>query len=479
VRPLLLALATLAVAAGCVSPGAPQASPAAADAAALEAALGAPIEQVHDHTDAALHTGHKGLELVNWSPLISQEIGTEGFAALRIQGDLAYLGTDGAHAGFLIVNVSDPRAPRLVSQYASPGGASQEAVPTWEGDYVFMNLQRQPAAPQLLTNATQGDGYGIQIVDVRDKAHPTFAGFVPVEALGSHVMFYTEHGGKRYLIYNGQPEGAPLPGSGAVYTAPPGNGVHIDEFVTSPAPALVPVGYFTLPDALTAQTRSGCFPHDQWAEDHPLTHQWLLYVAYWDCGAVIADITDPSMPKLLHVDATMAPSTRESIHFFRPDPTPRGGRIIAWSGPEIDLSPGEPGSYRAYDVTDPSSFHQIGTWRLPGDVSNDEPFLFSPHNFDFHGDLMSLAHYHAGVWVLNVSDPEHPHAIAYYLPHGASDARPFVGTVWRKTPNFPEAYFPNVYDAKWFTSPTDGKLYLLVSERGSGLYVLQLDPGLG
>jgi hypothetical protein len=49
--------------------------------------------------------------------------------------------------------------------------------------------------------------------------------------------------------------------------------------------------------------------------------------------------------------------------------------------------------------------------------------------------------------------------------------------VWRKTPNFPEPYFPNVYEVKWYTSPTDGEAYLLVSERGSGLYVLQLDEG--
>jgi hypothetical protein len=90
---------------------------------------------------------------------------------------------------------------------------------------------------------------------------------------------------------------------------------------------------------------------------------------------------------------------------------------------------------------------------------------------------MSVAHYHAGVWILNVSDPAKPYAVAFYEPHG-NETTPFVGQIWRKTPNFPEAYFPNVYDAKWFTSPTDHKPYLLVSERGSGLYVLSLDDAL-
>jgi hypothetical protein len=475
VRALTLGLLAILVA-GCVS--APRAPPVAPQSASGFAdAIGEPIEMKHNHTDASLHTAKYGISLVNWSPLIPQEIGKEGFAGLRIVGDLAYIGTDGDHAGFLIVNVSDPAHPRLVAQYSTPGGASQEAVPTPEGDYVFMNLQRQPGAMDVVGNPTAGDGLGIQIVDVRDKAHPKLAAFVPVEVLGSHVMFYTEWQGNRYLIYNGQPDRQALP-TGGVYTPPPGNNVKIAQLVETPAgPTLLTVGTFALPASFTAVEPDGCFPHDQWAQEHPLTHQLLLYVAYWDCGAVIVDITNPANPTLLHVDDVMAPSTRNDIHFFRPDPTSRSGKVIAWSGPEISLSPGEPGYLRAYDVTDPTAFKQIGNWRLPGFVENSEPFLMSPHNFAFAGDLMAVAHYHAGVWVLNVSDPAKPYAVAFYEPHG-NETSPFQGQIWRKTPNFPEAYFPNVYDAKWFTSPTDGQTYLLVSERGSGLYVLKLDDAL-
>ncbi|GEM_PF-1146791 len=471
-------LVLLALVAGCVAgPGGTPAATPPPSASSLAQAIGEPIEMKHNHTDASLHTAKYGLSLVNWSPLIPQELGTEGFAGLRIVGDLAYLATDGAHAGFLIVNVSDPREPRLVSQYSTPGGASQEAVPTPEGDYVFLNLQRQPGAADVAGAPLAGDGLGIQIVDVRDKAHPKLAGFVPVEVQGSHVMFYTEWQGHRYLIYNGQPVREGLP-TGDVYTEPVGNDVKIAELLDTPAgPTLKPVGQYQFVETIAATKPGGCFPHDQWAEEHPLTHQLLLYIAYWDCGAVIVDITNPATPTLLHYDDVMAPSTRNNIHFFRPDPTLRGGKVIAWSGPEIDVSPGEPGYLRAYDVTKPDAFGQIGHWRLPGFVENDQPFLMSPHNFAFRGDLMAVAHYHAGVWVLNVSDPTQPYAVAFYEPHG-NETSPFQGQVWRKTPNFPEAYFPNVYDAKWLTSPTDGKTYLLVSERGSGLYVLKLDEAL-
>ena len=470
---LLLGLAAL-VAAGCLSSPAPP--PALPPTSAEEHArlIGEPIEQVHDHTDASLHVGAHGLRLVNWSPLIPQELGTEGFAGMRIVGDHAFIATDGAHAGFLVVDVSDPRAPKLVSQYVTPGGASQEAVPSWDGNWVFLNLQRQPAPADLLADPTRGTGTGIQIVDVRDKANPRFESFFPVEVLGTHVMMYYEWQGKPYLVFNGQPLRRELP-TGETYTPAPGNVVKIAEILdVAGKRTLRVVGEYRHAPALTARTSQGCFPHDQWVEPHPRTERLLLYVAFWDCGAVLVDATDPAMPTLVAVDEEVAPSNVSRIHFFRPDPTERQGRVVAWSGPEIDLSPGEPGWLRAYDVTDPAKLRQIGHWRLPGFVENDKPFLFSPHNFDYRGDLMAVAHYHAGVWVLDVRDPERPHAVAYYLPHGAEDA-PYAGEVWRKTPNFPEPYLPNAYEVKWHTG-RDGQTYLLATERGTGLYVLQLEP---
>ncbi len=447
----------------------------ALDPEALAALIGTPVEQLHEHTDASQHMASFGLELVNWSPLIPDELGSEGFAGMRIIDGIAYIATDGAHAGFLIVDVNDPTQPKLLSQYSTPGGASQEAVPSWDGNWVFLNLQRQPSAADLVSDPTRGTGTGIQIIDVSDKQNPRFESFVPVEIIGTHVMFYTEIEGKPHLVYNGQPLRQGLP-TGDVYTPPPGNSVKIAEFIeVGGVHTLRTVGEFRLADSLTARVSQGCFPHDQWVEQHPITGQILLYIAYWDCGAVTVDITNPALPTLLDVDAVMEPSTRNRIHYFRPDPTLRDERVVAWSGPEIDLSPGEPGYLRAYDVTDPSDISQIGHWRLPGEVENDKPYIFTPHNFDYRGDLLAVAHYHAGVWVLNVSDPTAAHAVAYYFPHGNEDA-PFEGEVWRKTPNFPEAYFPNVFESKWFDAP-DGKTYLLVTERGSGLYVLQLTDG--
>ncbi len=462
----VLVIVAAAIASGCTGPAVPV--PTGNDAIPPQ-----PIVQTHDHADAALHVGSANVEFVSWSPLIPDEIGEEGFAGLRLLGDLAFLATDGAHAGFLIVNVSDPRRPVLVSQYVTGGGASQEAVPSRDGNWVFLNLQRSPDPRTASAAPERGTGLGIQVVNVSDKANPRFESFTPVEAFGSHVMFYHEWGGRPHLVFNGQPTRAGLP-DGSSYTEPVGNVVRIARLDdVAGTHRLVPVGEFRYPGSLATTVDQGCFPHDMWVEKHPVTARDVMYVAHWDCGLVTADVTDPANPVYLGVYDDPAPSSVNRIHFARPDPTMRGGRVIAWSGPEIDQSPGEPGYLRAYDVTDPASPAQVGTWRLPGEVENDMPFVFSPHNFDFRGDLLAVAHYHAGVWVLDASDPTSPRTVGYYLPHGEHD-RPFEGAAWRKTPNFPVVYLPNVYEAKWFTAPVDGETYLLVSERGTGLYALRV-----
>ncbi|HWG91613.1 MAG TPA: hypothetical protein VNZ52_12260, partial [Candidatus Thermoplasmatota archaeon] len=385
--------------------------------------IGTPIVQDHDHFNASEHTASANLRFVAWNPLLPEELGTEGFAGMRIVDHYAYVGTDGAHAGFVIVDLRNITNPTVVSQYVTPGGASQEAVPTWDGKWVFLNLQRQPSATALAGQPDRGTGTGIQIINVEDKANPRFESFFPVEVIGTHVMYYYEMGGKPYLIFNGQPLRQGVPGINQVYTPPPGNVVKIAEFVeVNGVHTLRLVSEYRYTGGVSALTSQGCFPHDMWVEEHPVTKQQVMYVSHWDCGLVTVDVTDPAMPRTLGVYDDMAPSTRNRIHFARPDPVEREGRIIAYSGPEIDESPGEPGYIRAYDITDPAAPNQIAAWRLPGEVENTgHPFLFTPHNFDFpcsripngqglpapespacNGDRMAIAHYHAGVWVLNI-----------------------------------------------------------------------------
>ncbi len=440
-----------------------------APAAELEP-IGTPTEQDHDHTDVTQHTNSANVDLVAWKPFIREELGQTGFAGLRICDDWAILANDGPEGGFLILDITEPRDPELVGRYVTTWSATQEALPMPGCDYVLLNGQDLPNATEASGHPEEGTGTGIQIVDISDKSNPEMVSWIPVRLYGSHNIHVQEIDGEPYVFYTGQP--LRLGVFDQAYTTATGNVITINKWVEEPTPQLVPVSEWRYLPAHTGTSDGGSFPHDLRLAEHPVTGQMLMYVAHWDGGAVTVDVSNPATPTTLDGHSDPAPSQYRSTHYFRPDATMRDGKHIAWSGPELGITEGEPGLVRAYDVTDPASIEQVGTWSLPSEVENTQPYLFSPHNFDFQGDIMALGHYHAGVWFLDASDPTNATAVAYYEPH-TNETDPYTGEVWRKTPNFPEAYLPNVFGVRW-VQEDDGSPLLYVSERGTGLYILDL-----
>ncbi len=71
------------------------------------------------------------------------------------------------------------------------------------------------------------------------------------------------------------------------------------------------------------------------------------------------------------------------------------------------------------DLSDPIHCKLLSTWSIPGHdwITPETPWAaWSPANFDVTEDRIYLANYHAGVWVIDISDPTDPHAIANFGP---------------------------------------------------------------
>lgn len=434
------------------------------DLDAIAAAIGTPIVVDHDHNEVAEHTGSLNLEFVAWSSF-GMPLGERGFANFVFyeddDEDLVFIASDGdARAGFIIADVSDPRNIQKLGEYEVVGNNVQEVRVFPGGRYALMNIQATPILPDQAVDGPQGGDCTvcIQVIDVQDRANPTFESELPVDLLGSHNMDIVEMDGTVYVFYVGQP----------LTNDPAGNYVGIAQLVETPAGAtLVKVSEFRH-DALQDPGRS--FPHDIIVRQHPLTDQWIAWVSHWDGGAITFDVTDPLRPQELDIVADAAPSDVLSIHWYAPEAGARmDGRVIAWSAPEIGNLDTGSGIVRAYDASDPADVKQIGTWDLPGDVTIPDAYVLSPHivQDDMPRGLAAVSHYHAGVWILDITDPAQPRHVAYYTPHG-DPAAPYEGPLWWKKPNFnPDGYFPNVYQARWHDD------LLWVSERGSGLYVLE------
>jgi hypothetical protein len=440
------------------------------DRAAVAAAIGAPIVPEHDHTDATLHTASHDVEFVAWSSL-GVTLGQNGFAdfVLREQGDqtLAYVAVDGdARGGFVIADVSDPAHIRILGKYMVDGNNVQEVRVTPDGKFAAMNVQAIPQAGSFTTPDGLSDcGACIQVVNIEDPGKPRLVSVLPVEVLGTHNMeFHALPDGQLYLFYVGQPLLGGNPD-------PAGNRVGIARFDELPGgnAVLTNVGNLVHDNA---NDDGQSFPHDVTVAEHPLTGQTVAYVSWWNGGAITFDATSPSAwtKGEMGRNADPAPSSALDIHWLVQEPLLRkDGRVIAWSAPEIGSLDDGTGVVRSYDVSDPAKLVQLGTWTLPGNLTIDGRFLLSPHVAvpDQSTGLLAVAHYHAGVWILDMSDPAHPTALGYYQPHG-DDKNPYTGPYWWKKPNFsPDGFLPNVFMARW----SHGLLW--VTERGTGLYALR------
>lgn len=440
------------------------------DHEALAALIGSPIEVEHDHHDPS-HTDHSGgvnLDFVSWNTL-DVTLGDHGFANfvfhLTDDEELAFVAVDGdTRGGFVIADIADPKNVTAIGSYFMAGNSVQEVRVTPDGRYALMNVQAIPGANQVLDlGGAAGCTVCMHLFDVSDRTAPVWLDALPVDLMGTHNMHVHEIDGTTYVFYVGQPLSYEHPSN------IPGNYVGIAEIVTLPSGGakLVKVGEWRDP-SVSAIDAGRSFPHDVMVYEHPVTGQHIGYLSYWDGGAVTVDFSDPVTPQTLDVNREYGPSGALAVHWFAPEGQVRAdGRLIAWSAPEIgDLST-DAGAIRAYDVTDPADILFLGAWMVP-DTWIPGKYVFSGHTTvdDQERGLLAVSHYHAGVWVLDLTEPETPRHLAYFMPNGDEEG-PYEGPIWWKKPNFsPDGFLPNVYQARWH----DGLLW--VTERGTGLYVL-------
>lgn len=476
---LLVALAAAVAAAGCI--GAPQDAPdtAAADAdpasdfvaadgavdhEAIAEAVGEPIDVHHDHTDASLHDQALNAEVVTWSTL-GVELGENGFADFHFfpEEDLAAVAIDGdEEGGFKIVDISDPRNISVLGTYWIQGNSIQEVEVTPDGRHVLMNVQDFPRPGPAATDCQ----VCIHVVDVTDRSNPELASLFPVHLIGTHNIEAFEEDGTTWIYYTGQPLAGMGSPAGAGSNPPPGNEIGIARLEEGSGGAhLVRVGSFRHADSYVSGGAS--FPHDVLLREHPVTGDRIAWASWWDGGAITIDASNPAAPRELDVNREREPSDVLRIHQFNPEPEARDGTLYAWSAPEIGSLETGSGVVRAYDATDPSSIEQVGTWSLPGDVTIPGRYILSPHTVDVDPDtqVAAAAHYHAGVWFLDVTDPTNPRTLGFIQPVGDDDV--YTGDYWWKKPNFsPDGYVPNAFQSKW----KDG--YAWTTMRGTGFYVL-------
>ncbi|HLE96896.1 MAG TPA: hypothetical protein VI997_05945, partial [Candidatus Thermoplasmatota archaeon] len=177
--------------------------------------------------------------------------------------------------------------------------------------------------------------------------------------------------------------------------------------------------------------------HDVYVYDDPLLNRTIAVPAYWDLGIWFVDVTDPSKPETLgnwqDYKGESGDIHTTAVDFLMVDGEIRRIAVAASeTGPIIGpFSVAEPSSVYVLDATDLDDIHLLARWVNPGKRPSGAlggvVGEFSTHNLQFEKGRVYLAHYHAGVWVLDVQGWLDAGGASATTSHVTGDAVPVLG----------------------------------------------------
>jgi hypothetical protein len=330
-------------------------------------------------------------EADGYSPLGRYDVADAKEVVVGDEGTTAYVAlTD----GYAIFDLSDPENPE-------PLVAERGLVPEGESD-PLRGIYDVKQDGDYLVVASQGGSTGVLAYDVSTPAEPEEVGFFGIRAAIHNC--YVEDG----YAYLGALDGDANP-------------VVIVDLET-----MTEVGRWSVLD------------HDErWGEvgfRRRQTHDLYLqddraYVALWDTGTWILDVSDPSSPEFVTrfgdyslEEVTGAGSQAAGLeppgnaHYVQPNDD---GSVVAVGKEAWDAEnsgSGGPGGIHFWDVSDPASPEEIAAID-PNEADNNAysgGTWTTSHNFDWEGDRLYTSWYQDGVKLFDVSDPENPEQLSWW-----------------------------------------------------------------
>ncbi len=337
----------------------------------------------------------RGLALIGHSDLDGRG---DGMQIMR-NGEVAYIGHMGDHGvGTSVVDVSVPQRPRVLRQLPAPAPARSHKVQYAEG-LLLVNHELFP--PRDVPAET-----GLAVYDVSRPADPRRIGFLPLDGLGVHRMWWT--GGRyAYASARGRP------------------GIHGASLITvdladPERPRLH--AEWCLPE----QRASGPDPGIRSPRRYPSCHHAIVrgdraYAGWSDAGILVFAILDGRLDLLGRLDWT----ERAGGHPFTHTALPLGERGLVVATDEA-IDPDGGGARKdihMVDIAEEGSPREIATFPVPAGHRDTRGLRFGPHNLHeprpgaYASDTVVYATYFsAGLRVYDTADPRAPREIASWVP---------------------------------------------------------------
>ena len=381
-----------------------------------------------------------------------------GAGQVYVAGDYAYVGhiPNKQKLGTSILDVRDPKNPRVVSQISLEDPDSHSHKARVAGDVMIVNsernmtpigrraeelprlrarlresLKREPSHKELaeklgikesdipMVEAAERNPYalgGFRIYDVADRTKPKLLAFQKTGGIGVHRFDMDEN----YAYISTEMEG---------YL---GNILVIYDIRKPEKPQ--EVSRWWMPGQNLAGGEKPSWAGKRHRLHHALRFGDKLWAGCWHAGVRVIDVSDIRAPKTIG-EYNYHPPFPEPSHTFMPVPFEIEGRRIALAideedhahdEKEVERRRGRPhGCLWVLDVTElanikPLSIYEVS--ELDSPWSRATPGRFGAHQFQEHmkDTLVYCAWFAGGLRIVDVADPFAPREVGYFIPEPAA-----------------------------------------------------------
>ena len=326
-----------------------------------------------------------------------------GGGQVWVEGTTLYVGHMRPTSGTTIIDIADPRAPKVLAKIDVREGWHSHKVRV-AGDIMMVNQEKFGKSSRIEI------GGGLDIYDVAKPSAPKL--IAEWRTVGGGVHRFDFDG--RYAYISPTAEG---------YI---GNIVMILDLANPAKP--IEVGRWWISGQWEAGGEE--YPWTEWLSPrchHPLRRGDRLYVSYWHHGFVILDISDMSRPKPISQYNT-SPAFPHPTHTCLAMSEPLKGRNIMIVADEdvAKLWPAPPAFAWTYDITREHLPIPISTFQVAGldkDGSPQPPMTGCHQPSErFSGTVIPFAWFAQGLRLVDFADPFAPKEVGYFVPDAASGA---------------------------------------------------------
>jgi hypothetical protein len=304
---------------------------------------------------------------------------------------VGHLGTSGMATS--ILDVSEPRAPKLIHQEPVAPGSHSHKVQVGD-DLLLVNQERFRGGTPFSA--------GMIVFDVADPLDPRPVGRFESGGLGVHRIVYT---GGRYAYVSAVPEGF----DDRIWMV-----VDLDD-PARPREA----GRWWWPGMWRGGGEIPSWPEGKrYAAHHALIDGSLAYLAYGDAGMVVLDIADVASPKVL---SELRWSPGGDTHTCLP--LPGRGLVVTTDEAVRDRCAEEEKLVRVLDVSDPSAPRVLSICPPPSREFCRHGLRFGPHNLhenlpgSYRSEtLVFVTYFNAGLRVYDLGDVTSPREVGCWVP---------------------------------------------------------------